>query len=329
MAKKKSEAAANLYILLGPETGNKNIFVETLLQKARKEHGEVERYKFYPYDADIGNIVSLIKTPSLFSACRFVIFANMDVFKKNETDLLMPALKTVSHDLYIIILSDLYKLDKRIEELCLPANKKIFWEMKENDREHWLRSFFRSSGHTITPDAVERLLELIENNLQDLKIAAESLAGFCPKERPISEEDIDRLIIHNKEENIFTLFSHLAQRNLEGAVESLNQIAFGSEGAGVSSVTGLIWQFRRLVALKEHTEAGRALNEEAFRSLAVIGKRSQQLYQQALRRYTLKELRTIMTQLTDCDELLRSGLNKELQHIALDNFLIGCCRAAR
>ncbi|MCL2520347.1 MAG: DNA polymerase III subunit delta [Spirochaetaceae bacterium] len=309
---------ANLYLLLGPEAGEKANLINTLAATAQKTHGELDRYKFYPYDLEMTGLISLISTSSLFGGARFIVLANFEALKKPDLDNLTAALKKPQDDLYIILTSDGFKADKKLENLCPPANKRIFYELRAAERERFVESFFKKNNQVISREAIDRLLELIENQ-NELKVAMEALLSFYSGQ-DINEVMVDGLIVSSKEVSIFTLFERLALRD-SSALEVLNNLALNSEGVGVQTLTGLTWQFRKLLNLKE-LAAGGTVSDETLRNLAIIGKKSGDLYRTALRKYSLTELKMVMVKLNEYDELLRSGLNPQLQRLALDSFVL-------
>ena len=130
-----AKAAGGLYLLLGPEEGEKDAFVKRLLEAAGKEHGgppEVQRY--YPFETDLGQVLAQLSNGSLFAAFRVAILHNAEELKsKREVDLLGAYAAHPSPDTALLLLSaEVARMDKRIERLGAKVEQR--WETAADER---------------------------------------------------------------------------------------------------------------------------------------------------------------------------------------------------
>ena len=155
------------------------------------------------------------------------------------------------------------------------ANRKVFWELFENQKTGWVQQFFRRQQITIEPEAVALLLELVENNTRQLEIVCSQLALYYGEGARIGALDIEQTLSHSKEENVFTLFDRLVLRDLEAGLEVLQKILLSrsDDSDPVQLLGGLLFQFRRLMAL-HRLLAERYSAEEAFAKLSLRSKRA-------------------------------------------------------
>jgi DNA polymerase-3 subunit delta len=69
-------------------------------------------------------------------------------------------------------------VDKRIERLVPKENKVIFWELFESQKQGWVNNFFRARGLSVEPEAVDFLLDMVENNTRELQAICERQGGW-------------------------------------------------------------------------------------------------------------------------------------------------------
>jgi DNA polymerase-3 subunit delta len=130
---------------------------------------------------------------------------------------------------------------------------------------------------TLDPEALDDLLEMVENNTEELKRACEMLNFYFSEGAHIGSEDVDHILYHSKEESVFTLFDKIAARDLEGALDIYSKLRLAAQGEIVQLLGGLLWQIRKLLETALLLEAG--INpDQAFRSLKIFGKKRQDLF---------------------------------------------------
>jgi len=317
-----AKAVGGLYLLLGPEEGEKDAFVKRLLEAAGREHGgppEVQRC--YPFETDLGQVLAQLANGSLFASFRIAILNNAEELKsKREVDLLAAYAQRPSPDTALLLLSaEVARMDKRIERLVSKERKVIFWELFESQKQGWVNAFFRTRGLGIEPEAVDFLLDMVENNTRELRAVCERLALFFGKGARVGYAEVERLLYHSKEENGFTLFERLAARNLADCLEVLSKILLSRESDAVQLLGLLAAQVRTLFAFERLLTAIYTV-EDAAERLNIRGKRVQQTYAGGARRYSLEEMARLVRLLALFDCRARS-LKAALHPALLQLFL--------
>ncbi len=304
------------YLLLGPEIGRKSEFVDSVRKELASKHGEpIEEIRVYPFKTDMSEIIGLLRNSSLFSSHRLVLFSEaQEIKKKTDIDLLVGYLGNPTTESTLILMSDGFRLDSRIEKKVAPNRKKIFWELFEDQKRGWVISFFRSAGHTITEDAVEMILELVDNNTSDLKRECEKLTFFFEQGTRITASQVEELVYHSKEENVFTLFATISEGEFESVLETLAAIRLSGGGEPVQLLGGLIWQIRRLLAFCRLRESNHS-DEEIAKQLKIRGKKNLHTYRQAAKLFKTREVERIVALAATIDELLRSTRTELHQRI--------------
>ncbi|MDT4761864.1 DNA polymerase III subunit delta [Sphaerochaeta sp. PS] len=303
---------ARAYLLLGPETGEKELMLKEIRNSLKKETGdELEMHRFYPFETENGEILVALNNNSLFSDHRLVILSQAENLSASMTASLADYLAHPCDTATLVIISAENSLSAKLMKAVPKDNTKIFYELFENQKFDWVRNFFQKYGLVITSEAIDSLLSLVENNTQELRTIASQLTLFWQtgdKNRPITEEDIQTYIHHSRQEDAFTLFPFIAKRDLKQSIASLHAIlGSGDSSAGILLVSGLLWQFRRLLSIKTLMQDG--LSEyDAFNGANVLGKgspirnpRDKGVYHQAVINYSLDECRAIITVCADAD----------------------------
>ena len=244
-----------LYLFTGPEAGEKEEAIGNIRSAAIKKNGSVDDYRYYASETRIQDVVAQLQNVSLFSPALFVVYRNAELLKgKGDVEFLTQWAKggAKSSPSTLILVSDENSVDKKIDSLVPSSHKKIFWEMFDSRKEQWVQGFFRKNGFSVTQDAVARILDMVENNTEVLKSECSRFFYCFDRGYTIREEDVDRILSHDREENAFTLFESMADstkspnQRLEVALEILQKIRMSRESNGVMLIAGLSYCFRQL-----------------------------------------------------------------------------------
>ena len=213
-------------LLLGPEEGEKSAFIEKITEALAARLGEPpERSRFYAGETSMAEIVRCLRNMSLFARHRLVIVSNAEEVKRaEEVAALVEYLASPAEDATLLLLSPGFPgdIDRRItgdQKKKTPGavpfeHQKVFWEMFDNQKQGWVTSFFRQRKISIAAEAVEYILDMVENNTRDMRVECERLALFFGPDAAITLESVEQYIYHSKEENVFTLFDRICDREL-------------------------------------------------------------------------------------------------------------------
>jgi DNA polymerase-3 subunit delta len=169
----------------------------------------------------------------------------------------------------------------------------------------WIVNFFRQRQISVDPEAVESLLEMVENNTRDMRVECERLALFFGPGATIDRESVERYISHSKEENVFTLFAAVAARDLGQSEEILEKILLSRETEPTQLASGLLWQFRNLARLKRLLADNYEMSE-ACAKLRITSRKNQKTYTDASRGFPAADVESVILCLAGFDERLRS-----------------------
>jgi DNA polymerase-3 subunit delta len=326
-------AKGETYLFLGPEIGERRDAIDAIRKNlTKKTNQKPEEYSYYAGETSISEIVSVLRNGSLFSDARLFQIKHPELIKKKEDiDLIASYMQSPQDDTILILVSDETSLDKKIENaLTNPKEqKRIFWELFENRKADWIRAFFRREGYQIEDDGIEAVLELVENNTDALGRECSKLMLFVKKEQPITEADVTKWLSHTREESAFTLFSRIAEGNLEKSAEILQTLLAAKESS-IAILSGHNWCFHKLRDYSMLTQQG--INDEfEFKKIGLASQRVRKDYIAANKLFSPQAIDRSIALIADFDILVRSN-GSGFESILMDYFLykiIACLGARR
>ncbi|MDR0321562.1 MAG: DNA polymerase III subunit delta [Treponema sp.] len=311
-----------VYIFLGPELGKKQDAVDSI----KKKFQGAETSVFYAGETPVSTISDTLLNINLFADLRIVIVKNAELIKKkDEIDLFLSCIKNIEENTTLILLSDEIKLSAALDDSVPKANRQVFYEMFEREKNEWVRQFFSREGYNIDKDCITAILEMVENNTEALKRECSRLIYFLPKDHPVKIEDIEKWLSHNREESAFTLFSRIAAGDLSKALESLSVMLAAKESAQ-SILAGLAWCFRKLGDYLSLLETGGASNSFELKKIGLSSPKAKDDYAAAANRYNTGSVEACLALTAECDVLLRSPV-AALEKVLMDRYILALVNA--
>lgn len=304
---------APVYLYTGPEAGNRNDAVESIKASLKKKYGDIEEYLYYASETPVQDFMAVLQNESLFASCTCVVVKAVEVLKKKEEiEIITSWISNCNSETSVLILiSDEISVDTKLEKAIPPANKKIFWEMFEDQKLSWLTNYFSKNGYKIQEEACELILEMIENNTEQLKKECSRFFILFEKDHIINVNDVDAVLTHTREENAFSLFGAMAEANLsvqerfEKALEILQKIRLSKDNSPQMIIAGLASCFRKLVLWQTLAKSGK--NDDF--NLKINGFSSKNMksqYSNASRIWTQGQATAILANLAQIDMNIRS-----------------------
>ncbi len=321
MSGKPIRTPAPSYLLMGPEEGEKGEFIASIKQALTQVDPSLEIHTIYPWETGMSELAGILKNGSLFSSWKLVILRNGEQVKREEGKILGEYLKNPAPEVCLIITtSNLEKdISKPVASAIPKDRKKIFWELFENQKRAWLTKYFRGKEIEVSPEGMELILDLVENNTKEMRAACDQLSLFFGPGSCIGEEDVDTFIHHSREENVFTLFGKMADLDFISSLETLRKLMLSGENNPIQLYAGLLWQFKRLLKLSSMTDLQYSV-EDACMKIGIRGKKNQESYRRANSHYSTGELKRIILLISRFDALVRET-RAEMQSLLMELFL--------
>lgn len=308
-----------LWLFTGPELGERNTAVGALRTRAEKKYGELDTHVFYAGETSMGIVLDTVQNGTLFAGARFVIVKNAEAIKKKDDIEVLVEWAAHTRDeqgAFLILLSDEIGIDKKIEALVPQDKKKVFWELFENKKQEWVRRFFAQSKISIEPEAIDVLLELVENNTQALRESCTAISLFFEPGTGLTVEKLENVLAHNKEETPFTLFDALSTAHFEYALSIRRKLSLSKESSPVQLIAALAYCFRRLLDWHRLQREGQR-DPVHLKKAGFISKKAIEQCRNASTRWNEQAVRRIIALLNTTDMKIRTTGN-ELQGLLLD-----------
>lgn len=314
-AAKTAAEEGEVYLFTGPENGDKNDAVDRLRAESEKKNGAVDFYRYYAGETRILDVVSQLENVSLFSAALFVVLKNAELIKgKDDIALIASYIKSSKDGPNRLILeSDENAVEKPLEALFPPSRKKVFWEMFDNQKPQWVIRYFQKNGFQIAMEAVDQILDMVENDTQTLKAECSRFFYCFEKGHRVSTEDVDSILSHNREENAFSLFAAMAdpsaapKERLEAALAILQKIRLSRDSSGTALLAGLAYCFRQLRAYQSLYSGTEAPDESQLKMAGFAGKKKRTQYAGAAKVWGPGAAASILAMIAANDMEIRSG----------------------
>jgi DNA polymerase-3 subunit delta len=315
-----------VYLLLGPEDGAKTAFVGQIKEALQKTHGnDLEVVRAFASTDELTELLASLRSPGLFSSHIFMILYQAEAVFSAKA--LQDYITDPSDGATLLLLSDEIRISGNFEKAAkkhIPEKaRKIFWEMFEDQKERWVHAAFSRRNLGIEDDAVRLLLDLTDNTTSFLEVQIERIARAVDRSQTITEEVLEEVLDHTKEESPFGLFDSIVDQKVTKALEDLERLLLQSDTSTTQITAALSWQYRRLHLLRD-LSAGGVADSSAFNQLQIRGKRNQALFRKALGRISREAVEAGLALIPEYETRLRStssglhrGLLQELLYLLL------------
>ncbi|MDR0494842.1 MAG: DNA polymerase III subunit delta [Treponema sp.] len=312
----------NGYIFLGPEIGKKRDAIEAVRKKtAGAAEKSVDETVFYAGETSSVEIANSVQNHSLFAAPRLFIIKNAELIKKKEeTALIASCMRELDSETALVLCSDEFKLATGLDDCVPKENRKVFYELFENEKSEWVRSFFAREGYRIDPDGVDTILELVENNTDAMRRECSRLILFLPKEKPATAEEIEKWLSHSREESAFSLFSRIASGDISRSVESLHALLAARESA-TGILATLAWCFKKLRDYLVLAANGGESNNFELKKIGLSSPKARSDYASAARRYNAAAADACLALTAEYDILTRAN-GAAFESVLMDAYVI-------
>ncbi len=278
------------------------------------------------HDLKIEKFRQAILSSGLFSEKRMVIIENL--FKKNaisSNDELIKGIIDIIQNIRedkknILIFKEGEIIEKELSEaqvkiLAILKKEKFYPEFKPLTKSKikiWIEKFVKQNNLTIESQAIEYIVNSLDNNLWAIKNELDKLIVGLAKNQ-IQLKDVQNMIKPTAEQNIWNLIDAFGQKNKKGA----SQLLLEQIEAGMTTdylISMLNYQYKIIMRMKSYVgkKSGYISPQQAAKDLSLHPFVCQKALQQQ-QNYELKELKKIYQQLLKIDILKKTRqINAEI-----------------
>ena len=229
-----------------------------------------------------------------------------------------------SNNTYLIMLNETNeKIPNSLINLLTPDQHIVFWEMFDNQKPIWIRQQFRKEGFYIEDNAINFIIDTVENNKAQFENVIQNICTFLKlnpsKGNLIDKNLIEYFLYHSKEESAFTLYQALLEGNLEKSLGILEKIFYTEDELVL--LNGLLWSHRRFLAALDMNENQNMAEEAIFKELNIKIKRVKDEISKGLKRYNFSDMCFMTYYILELDYYLKT-LPEDLKLVKLQEFLV-------
>lgn len=307
---------APIYLFTGPEFGKRNDAVDAVKKAFIKKVGEIDEHSFYLCETPFSQVMTILQSGTLFSNGVFVVCKNAELLKKkDELQMISEWLESAEGSAILVLVSDEISVDSKLEKIVpnTKQNRQKFWEMFESDKLPWVINFFTKNGYLITKDAAQLILDLVENNTETLKQECSRFFVCFEKDHEITEADVDSILTHTREENVFSLFNQMCntsvsdEKRFENSLAILQKIKLSNDSSSTKLLIGLASCFRKLEKWHILHNENPYIDDFELKKNGFSGSIMQKQYRNAAKIWSVGQAAAILANISAVDMEIRSG----------------------
>ena len=315
-----------VYVFLGPEKGLKEDAVKQIRNSLEAKFGGCDVARFYAFEDYEAEMFAQLNNMDFFSAHKLIVLGAAEEIKgADKVNALVSYINAPSETATLVIISDEKFINRSVMDSVPKDALKIFYELFDSQKDQWLRDFFRRGGFSIEQEAIDAILEKVENNIQDMTATCSQMLvflGTIEGKSSVTYDDVENFLTHTREEDDFSLFDYIAHRKLESALECFQTLVRTNDMASVTTVLPgrLASYFRRALSVSLNVAAGmgvdlgRSGDSSAFMTKVYETERpitmpkDKEIYRSCVRNYSTDQIEAIISMLAACDlEIRKTG----------------------
>ena len=236
-----------------------------------------------------------------------LIVKNAGLFKKKNplSDKVAEYLKENSiEDIELIFLEQTVEKNNLYDIIQKNGEIKEFKEQKMPQLIENIKKLTKAYEVNIDNNIAQYFVEAVGSNMSDIINEIRKLIEYAGKGGKITKEDIDNLSIKKTESIIFDLTDNLGKKQIEKALEVLNNLIYSKEP--IQRILIMLYNhFKKLyivkLAIEENKSIAQSLNLKPNQSFLV------NKYSMQAKYFEKEELRNLIDELIKIDELSKSG----------------------
>ncbi len=225
----------------------------------------------------------------------------------------------------IMVESDIPELSKGpFKELAPKADLRTFPLLKEVKLKPWVHRRVTDLGTTISPSAVDLLVQLVGSNLWIMENEIDKLTAFAAGRR-IEDSDVKALVGYAQDVSVFSMIDSILDFSAESASTILQKL-LGQGAAPAYLLFMLDRQFRMIVRAKD-MKAQRVADNVIQAKLGLFNDFAFRRTTEQAGRYSMDRLKSIYGQLLESDVSMKTGQYEG--ELAIELLVAELCRKTR
>ena len=310
----KSGVFRQTYLLYGEEAYLKKQYKDKLT-KAILPEGDTVNYAYYEGKGiQPGELIDLAETMPYFAERRLIVVENSGFFK-NASPELADYIRTMPETACIHFVEN--EVDKRGKLYKAVKEKGRIAEMGRQDEKtllYWIAGNVKKEERQIKESTARYLISLVGTDMENLEKEMEKLFSYTLGKSEITIQDIDDICTSQVTNQIFAMVEAVAAKQQKKALDYYYDLLALKEPP-MRILYLLSRQFKLLMEVRDL--AGKGFDKSQIAKTVglhpfVVGK-----YMQQCRDFSETELRSILEDAADTEEMVKTGRLNDMMSVEL------------
>ena len=303
-----------VYLLYGEEAYLKKQYRDRIT-KAIFPDGDTVNYAYYEGKGiNPGELIDLAETMPFFAKRRLIVVENSGFFK-NATPDLADYIKTMPDTACFLFVEN--EADKRGKMYKAVKSKGRVVEMARQDEKtllYWVAGNVKKEGYKIKEQTARYLLSTTGTDMENLEKELEKLFCYCMGKEEIEISDIEAICTTQITNKIFDMVEAVAMKNQKKALDYYYDLLTLKEPP-MRILYLLTRQFKLLLEVKDLV--GKRYDKSSIAKTVGLHPFVAGKYMQQCRTFEKKELRNILEEAVDTEEMVKTGRLNDVMSVEL------------
>ena len=304
----------NAYLLFGEEAYLKIQYKEKLIHALNPDDDTMNFTKYEGKGIEVREMIDLCETMPFFADHRVVLVENSGFFK-NKCDELADYMKTLPDYLRLVFVEE--EVDKRSRMYKAVKNCGRIVEFAKQDEKtliRWILGMAKKEKLQMSEAAVRYLLAKTGNDMENLGQELEKLFCYCMNHTEITAADIDEICTTQIGNHIFDMVDAVAAKEQKKALDYYYDLLELKEPP-MRILYLLTRQFKLLLEVKDLV--GKRYDKSSIAKTVGLHPFVAGKYMQQCRTFEKKELRNILEEAVDTEEMVKTGRLNDVMSVEL------------
>ena len=313
-----------VYLLLGEDRGTKDLFLQKLYEVVvpKGEDSSVARSVFYGGETPPGEILTSLRTPSMFTERALVIVREFEMIA--ATAPLIEYIENPSHESVLVLETPMNRVSQKVMAAVEKKGRaSIFWPMFQDEGERWVSRELGRLGIQAEREAVCYIVELSGTGRSELQNQILNISTYLEEGERLSLERARGIVSQLHGYTVFDLTDALLTKPAGDIIKIFRSLLDYGEDVGKifffcnREIARLLEAYALKSAGKDFATIARILNmrkSEARRVGAL------------LQHIDLRSLRMLFEKLHALDRTLKSR-PRELGVSSFERFIAGAAKS--
>lgn len=245
----------NLYLLYGEEAYLRRQYRDKLKAALVPQEDAMNCSVYSGKDINANEVVDLAGTMPFFAERRVVIVENSGWFKSGNDQIAALVKSLPDTTCMIFVEAEVDKRGKLFKAVTANGCAALCEMQDEATLRKWVMGLLKKENKTITPDALNLLLDKTGTNMENIRREVEKLVCYRYYEDGITAADVEELCIVQIQNQIFDMVEAVAQKKQKQALGLYyNLLALKEAPMKILALTAR--QFHMLLQVKEMKSRG-------------------------------------------------------------------------